>query len=79
MFFWMRGNKWERMGTNGTKKGDLGVHGGQNVLLWYYQIIKIITFDEKIEIVTSTDWCFFMWRDYANYRERIVVVETICE
>ena len=28
------------MGTNGTKRGDLGVHGGQNVLLWYYQIIK---------------------------------------
>ena len=32
---------------NDTKRENLGVHGGQNVLLWYYQIIKIITFDEK--------------------------------
>ena len=64
---------------NDTKRDNLGVHEAINVLLWYYQIIKIITFEEKIEIVTSTDWCFFIWRDYANYRERIVVVETICE
>ena len=70
MFFWMRGNKREQMGINDTKRENMGVHGGQNVLLWYYQIIK-----KKFE--TSTDWCFFIWRDYANYRERIVVVETI--
>ena len=25
---------------NDTKRDNLGVHGGQNVLLWYYQIIK---------------------------------------
>ena len=25
---------------NDTKRENLGVHGGQNVLLWYYQIIK---------------------------------------
>lgn len=67
------------MGINGIKRENLGVHGGQNVLLWYYQEIKKNTFEEKIEIVTSTDWCFFIWRDYANYRERIVVVETVCE
>ena len=28
---------------NGTKRDNLGVHGGQNVLLWYYQIIKKIS------------------------------------
>ena len=75
----MRGSRWESMGTNGIKREDMGVHGGQNVLLWYCQEIKKITFEEKIEIVTSTDWCFFMWREYANCRERIVVVKTICE
>ena len=28
------------MRINETKKGNMSVHGGQNVLLWYYQIIK---------------------------------------
>ena len=35
------------MGINGTKRENMGVHGVKNVLLWYYQIIKIITFEEK--------------------------------
>ena len=67
------------MRTNETKKGNMSVHEAINVLLWYCQIIKVITFEEKNKIVTSTDWCFFIWREYANCRERIVVVETICE
>ena len=50
------------MGINGTKRENLGVHGVLNVLLWYCQEIKKNTFEEKIEIVTSTDWCFFIWR-----------------
>ena len=29
------------MGINGTNKGNLGMHGGLNVLLWYCQIIKV--------------------------------------
>lgn len=29
------------MGINGVNKGNLGVHGVANVLLWYCQIIKI--------------------------------------
>lgn len=41
------------------------------------KIIKIIAFEEKIERVTSTDWCFFIWREYANFREGIVVVKTV--
>ncbi len=28
------------MGINGINKGNLGVHGAANVLLWYCQIIK---------------------------------------
>ena len=36
----MRGNNWEQMGINDTKRDKLGVHGVINVLLWYYQIIK---------------------------------------
>lgn len=67
------------MRINDTKKGNMSVHEGKNVLLWYYQIIKIITFEEKNKIVTSTEWCFFIWREYANCRERTVVVKTICE
>ena len=61
------------MRINDTKKGNLSVHEAINVLLWYYQIIK------KKKFETSTEWCFFIWREYASYRERIVVVETICE
>lgn len=67
------------MRINDTKKGNLSVHEAKNVLLWYYQIIKIITFEEKNKIVMSTEWCFFIWREYANCRERIVVAETVCE
>ena len=58
---------------NDTKREDLGVHGGQNVLLWYDQIIK------KISSRQAPNGAFFMRREYASYRERIVVVETICE
>lgn len=29
------------MGINGINKGNLGVHGVLNVLLWYCQIIKV--------------------------------------
>ena len=47
------------MRINETKKGNMSVHEAINVLLWYYQIIKIITFDEKTKIVTSTERCFF--------------------
>lgn len=50
------------MRINDAKKGNLSVHEAINVLLWYCQIIKIIIFEEKIEIVTSTEWCFFIWR-----------------
>lgn len=64
---------------NDTKRGNMGVHGVINVLLWYCQEIKKNTFEEKNKIVTSTEWCFFIWREYANCRERIVVVETVCE
>ena len=61
------------MGINGIKKGNLGVHGGQNVLLWYYQIIK------KISSRQAPSGAFLLGGDYANYRERTVVVKTICE
>ena len=67
------------MRINDTKKGNLSMHEAINVLLWYCQIIKIITFEEKNKIVTSTEGCFFIWREYANCRERTVVVKTICE
>ena len=33
------------MGTNGIKKGNLGVHGAINVLLWYCQEIKGDTYE----------------------------------
>lgn len=35
------------MRINETKKGNMSVHEAINVLLWYYQIIKIITFEGK--------------------------------
>ena len=69
----MRGNNWERMGMNGTKRDNMGVHGVINVLLWYYQIIK------KISSRQAPSGAFLLGGDYANYRERTVVVKTICE
>lgn len=61
------------MRINETKKGNMSVHEAINVLLWYYQIIK------KISSRQAPSGAFFMWREYADCRERIVVVETICE
>ena len=61
------------MGIIDIKKGNMGVHGGQNVLSWYYQIIK------KISSRQAPSGAFLFGGDYANCRERIVVVETICE
>ena len=61
------------MGINGIKRENLGVHGAINVLLWYYQIIK------KISSRQAPSGAFLLGGEYANCRERIVVVETICE
>lgn len=36
------------MGINDTKRDNLGVHGGQNVLLWYCQIIKKKRFEMSL-------------------------------
>ena len=51
----------------------MGVHGVKNVLLWYYQIIK------KRSSRQAPSGAFLLGGEYADYRERIVVVETICE
>ena len=61
------------MGINDTKRDNLGVHGVINVLLWYYQIIK------KRSSRKAPSGAFLLGGEYADYRERIVVAETICE
>ena len=58
---------------NDTKRENMSVHGGQNVLLWYYQIIK------KISSRQAPGGAFLLGGKYADCRERIVVVETVCE
>ena len=58
---------------NDTKRENMSVHGGQNVLLWYYQIIK------KRSSRQAPSGAFLLGGEYANCRERIVVVKTICE
>ena len=61
------------MRINDTKKGNMSVHEAINVLLWYYQIIK------KRSSRQAPSGAFLLGGDYANCRERTVVVETICE
>ena len=61
------------MRINETKKGNMSVHEAINVLLWYYQIIK------KISSRQAPSGAFLLGGEYADYRERTVVVETICE
>ena len=51
----------------------MSVHEAINVLLWYYQIIK------KISSRQAPSGAFLLGGEYADCRERIVVVETICE
>lgn len=43
------------MGINGIKKGNMGVHGVLNVLLWYCQIIKKEVRDEPLFFMQGGD------------------------